>query len=208
MMDRYIGNCKQATVDFIEARVTATLNKTLPWLSGHSPREQQSIVDFAVKMGASLRKEYCTRRKAVSHEINKRNAYRGKKKDMAYRNDLQKTLRQCIASTTLTPLLSEPIYANLSPESLMPTLKSFFNDLISKKDLTNFTFKHTWEEEDGNDEVYNARILSFTRRKDGVPTFKIDYNIEGFPNPELADAWLVTAEALLYDILYGDIIVP
>ena len=215
MMDRFIRNNKQATTDFLEARVTATLNKTLPWLCEHVPSDQECIVDFAIKMGSVLRTEYCDRRKSCRDEINKRNICRGKQKDNATRSDREKVLRSCILNKSVDLLLLNPLFSDIQIQNLPETLQAFFKSILHMETPRN-EFCHRWEESDGTDEWYHGSIQCIqSRRTDNVPTYLIKYIPWGFSNSLNAIDWddnesftKMRAEELLHDILFGDLKLP
>ena len=96
MMDYHIRHSKQASVDFLGARISAITNKTIPWLHSLPEPELTAIVSFAVKMGAVFRKERQARRKDLKASLIQRQIERGQKRDGTLRRQFQNVIKEAI----------------------------------------------------------------------------------------------------------------
>ena len=188
---------KQATVSHVGTKVAMVTNHLMKWLDDHSEDEQERLIGLGVRKGAVLRSEEIEGRKKLHKEACKRLIQTSQKRDKAYRNRLEKEIREVLSNEDVEGLGQIESYHYLSDFE-----KDMLKSVVLGKILKGVKFLHDWDDEDGTTQTWDSLVLGQTKRKTGLVSYRIKYSL---PDSDKSTPMNLMAEQLVCDVLLGDL---
>lgn len=136
---------KNASVDFLTARMRARKNNVVTWLNNLYTEERENIMKWAVGRGRKRRKESRKKTSEVKAEILRRIASKQQKKDEKTRKSIEKKLKQIDTKDVQTS------FPNLTDEVCSLVIDILCGRVVGRK------IHHIWYEE-GTTKLYGGKI--------------------------------------------------
>jgi predicted house-cleaning noncanonical NTP pyrophosphatase (MazG superfamily) len=119
-----------------------------------------------------LGREEIEGRKTLHREACKRVIQTSQKRDRAFRNRLEKEIKEMLSSQNVEGLSDIESFQYLNELE-----KDMLRSIVFKKSLKGVNFFHDWDKAEGTTQTWYSCVLSQSKRKTGLITYKIQYSL-------------------------------
>lgn len=195
MLDHQLRRSPNVTMGFIDGKVKFIANKTMNWLLGKGPNEQEALIEFAVSQSRHTRNQCDDWEKLVRDSLVQNLVVAGQRKDRSTRKKLEKDVKQFLDSGNQDLGLRLMGLVTDFQQRTFEELCRMDGKLVGRR------FDHVWDV-GGVDELFIGLIRGF--RKGPKPSVLIQYQDEDKDD----DVTIVYLTELLTDMLLGDVRFP
>ncbi|KAK6174994.1 hypothetical protein SNE40_013537 [Patella caerulea] len=186
---------KNATTDFLVARMRGKKNKVVHWLDGMYPENKEKAVTWAIGHARNKRKLARKKISDVRQEMSKRAANKRQKKNEKQRKAIEKKLK----NTDIRELKS--VFPDISEDIHLALIDVLRGTVVGR------SICHTWYDETTCDQtLYSGKIEKLKKRKGDVYCYTIAYWCGEEETYGDATDYDVPKLALAADLIFEDLI--
>ena len=186
---------KNATIDFLAARMKAKKNKVVEYLDSLYEDKRNHLIDWAITNGRLQRKRQKQKQSAVHQELSRRAAAKRQKKT----EGAQKKLTKQLKTVDIKNISTE--FPDLSAE-IIASLKDILSGNIIGRDIC-----HTWYDSGTHEQsTWNGRIEKLKKKRDSeiyqIAYWAHDESYEDDATDYDISKWELAADLIMEDVIF------